>query len=108
MGQDFGAPYIDSQCFGGQLYDLDNCDEPGTLNEPGEYLPCPQCNHGEWLAERLVQIAEDGFCAREEGKPRQHPFVKERLRFPDDFDEMVATWEDGYDSIDVGQTSLDE
>ena len=52
MGKDFGAPYIDSQCFGGKLYDLDD-GEDGLINEPCEYIPCPQCKpaeHQAWLA----------------------------------------------------------
>jgi len=43
MGHDFGAPYLDSECFGGQLYDLDD-GENGLINEPEEYIPCPACN----------------------------------------------------------------
>jgi hypothetical protein len=44
QGYEFGAGhYPDSQCFGGRLYDMDNCDEPGTVNEPMDYIPCPMC-----------------------------------------------------------------
>ena len=44
QGYEFGAGrYPDSQCFGGRLYDMDNCDEPGTVNEPMDYTPCPIC-----------------------------------------------------------------
>lgn len=32
-GSDFGASYPDSKCFGGRLYDLDNCDDEGNLYE---------------------------------------------------------------------------
>lgn len=48
MGHEFGAPYLDSQCFGGRLYDLDYCDG-GMLIEPGDYLPCPNCRMEEWF-----------------------------------------------------------
>lgn len=45
QGYEFGAgSYPDSQCFGGRLYDMDNCDEPGTVYEPSEYIPCPICH----------------------------------------------------------------
>lgn len=42
QGYEFGAPYPDSECFGGQLYDMNNCDD-GGLYEPLEYVPCPMC-----------------------------------------------------------------
>lgn len=54
MGKHFGASYIDAECFGGQLYDLDDGDD-GLLNEPDEYIPCPKCKPEEYadmLAER--------------------------------------------------------
>ena len=45
QGYEFGAGrYPDSQCFGGRLYDMDNCDEPGTVFEPSEDIPCPMCH----------------------------------------------------------------
>lgn len=51
QGYEFGAgSYPDSQCFGGRLYDMDNCDEPGTVNEPSEYIPCPICHRGNAIA----------------------------------------------------------
>jgi hypothetical protein len=43
QGYEFGAAYPDSQCFGGKLYDMDNCDGNGMIYEPGEYIPCPMC-----------------------------------------------------------------
>lgn len=45
QGYEFGAGrYPDSQCFGGRLYDMDDCDGEGMIYEPGEYVPCPMCD----------------------------------------------------------------
>ena len=65
MGHEFGARYLDSQCFGGQLYDLDNCDDSGNLYEPGEYIACPQCHMEEWL-EGLAEDVRSGIHDRAE------------------------------------------
>ena len=44
QGYEFGAgSYPDSMCYGGRLYDADNCDGDGRLYEPGEDIPCPMC-----------------------------------------------------------------
>jgi hypothetical protein len=71
MGYDFGANYLDSQCFGGQLYDLDN-GEGGVLNEPAEFLPCPICNPSE-AVEHLVRVYIDDI---ESETPEQDAFRK--------------------------------
>lgn len=44
QGYEFGASYPDSECFGGRLYDMDNCDGNGNLYEPAEEIPCPMCH----------------------------------------------------------------
>ncbi len=44
QGYEFGASYPDSECFGGRLYDMDNCDGNGNIYDPGEYIPCPMCH----------------------------------------------------------------
>jgi hypothetical protein len=44
QGYEFGAAYPDSQCFGGKLYDMDNCDGNGLIYEPTEEIPCPMCH----------------------------------------------------------------
>ena len=45
QGYEFGAAnYPDSICYGGRLWDADNCNSDGNLFEPGEYIPCPMCN----------------------------------------------------------------
>ena len=63
MGHDFGATYLDSECFGGQLYDLDN-GEGGMLNEPHDYLACPNCRMEEWL-EREAEMISEGISGWE-------------------------------------------
>lgn len=55
-GREFGANYLDSECFGGQLYDMDNCDDDGLIYEPCEYLPCPNCRMEEWLESMVEHI----------------------------------------------------
>lgn len=51
-GIHFGANYVDAECFGGRLYDLDDGDEDDNgdtvLYEPDEYIPCPQCRPDEF------------------------------------------------------------
>lgn len=44
QGYEFGASYPDSECFGGRLYDMDNCDGDGNVYEPAEHIPCPMCH----------------------------------------------------------------
>lgn len=44
QGYEFGAGrYPDSICFGGRLYDADDCDNDGNYYEPPETIPCPMC-----------------------------------------------------------------
>lgn len=44
QGYEFGAGrYPDSQCFGGRLYDMDNCDNDGNIYDPLDDIPCPMC-----------------------------------------------------------------
>lgn len=44
QGYEFGASYPDSICFGGRLYDADNCDNEGNYYDPIEHIPCPVCH----------------------------------------------------------------
>lgn len=55
MGHEFGAPYLDSACFGGRLYDMDDGDGD-LINEPDEYLPCPNCNMESWFEDRVEDV----------------------------------------------------
>lgn len=50
QGYEFGATYPDSECFGGRLYDMDNCDSKGNIYEPTEDIPCPMCREKEAVA----------------------------------------------------------
>lgn len=48
QGYEFGAgSYPDSICFGGKLYDADNCDSNGNYYDPMEDIPCPMCREKE-------------------------------------------------------------
>ena len=97
MGFDFGAPYIDSMCIDGQLFDGDACDDDGNLYEPMNYIACPQCNHSEWLNNQRDEIEEMGWIAAEEGeRQRANPFRTEKLRFPRDRRRYVRWWNRGY------------
>ncbi len=101
-GYDFGGGYIDSQCFGGRLYDLDDCDEPGgMLYEPLEFIPCPKCNHEEWIKSLLKECEEKGAIAKSDGLPRECPYVAEKLRYPEDLPRYVAAWNKGWDETEL-------
>ncbi len=95
-GYEFGATYLDSQCFGGRLYDMDNCDGEGNLYEPGAYIPCPQCNHEQALAGWVEETEEEGYVAYEDGKPCSFPIPIEKLKYPNDYDALKAAWESGW------------
>ena len=72
QGYEFGAgSYPDSQCFGGQLYDMDECEEPGTVNIPDDYVPCPMCDprgairyHKENFLTQSRRNAKGKLCMR--------------------------------------------
>lgn len=100
-GHDFGASYPDSQCFGGQLYDLDNSDEPGTINEPLNYIPCPECQHEEWLERQVDEIRDEGYMAAYEGKTRDAcPFPAAATRYPQDGEWYRLRWMEGYEECE--------
>lgn len=85
IGHDFGASYPDSQCFGGRLYDMDDSDEPGMVNEPGEFIYCPECQHEAWLEDQRENVEEQGWCAHEKGESRDScPFPRAATRYPAD------------------------
>lgn len=99
IGHDFGASYPDSQCFGGRLYDLDNSDAPGALNEPPRYINCPQCQHEAWLEDQAGSIMEAGYTAAEEGKSRDAcPFPVAATRYPEDGEWYKTQWLKGYEA----------
>lgn len=104
MGKDFGAPYIDSQCFGGRLYDLDRCNDDGCLYEPIEYMPCPECNHQLFLENCVENAESEGMRARCDGKPRQ--FISpDKLRYPQDHESLQAAFFRGWDYANECETS---
>ena len=72
QGYEFGAGrYPDSQCFGGRLYDMDNCDGGGMIYEPGGYLSCPMCHPKDAIAEYKQQNL-DAIFVTGKGVARQH------------------------------------
>ena len=99
VGQDFGASYQDSQCYGGRLYDLDNCDGNGNLYEPLEYIPCPKCRHWEWREQFASTVEMEGYTAAEDGKRESDcPYPKDGLRFPEDGKWLGKHWLNGFRS----------
>ena len=53
QGYEFGAAYPESECFGGRLYDMDNCDSDGNIYEPTEDIPCPMCHAKKYVEYRM-------------------------------------------------------
>lgn len=97
VGSDFGASYLDTCCIGGQLYDMDNCDDDGNLFEPLEFLPCPKCNHKAWVEDKKENLVERGWIDAEDGKARS-----DLPKFCADFSsedvaQFSAWWLEGYD-----------
>lgn len=87
MGKDFGAWYIDSECVDGYLRD---CDKDGEVSD----IPCPKCNHAEWLEYSREEIKEKGFIAYVDGLPPECTIVP---RYPEDKEIIKAWWLKGYD-----------
>jgi hypothetical protein len=58
QGYEFGAPYPDSVCIDGMLWDADS-GNPGEDLTSGGDIPCRQCN---WLA--FVEWIEDEYAWR--------------------------------------------
>lgn len=99
-GNDFGAHYPDSKCYGGRLYDLDNCDGDGNLYEPSSYIPCPECNHDEWREQFKDQIENEGYVAAEKGMPKTGcPYPKPGLKYPQDVQWLKECWLSGFDQF---------
>jgi hypothetical protein len=63
QGYEFGASYPDSQCFGGQLYDMDAC-EGGLLFAPTDYILCPMCRPKEAIAQYKEQFLSTSWTNR--------------------------------------------
>lgn len=96
-GHDFGASYPDSKCYGGKLYDLDNCDNAGNLYEPLDYIPCPECHHNEWREQFKEELECEGYEAAESGKLKTEcPHPKSKLKYPQDGPWMRRCWMRGW------------
>lgn len=96
----FGATYPDACCIDGFLWDLDSCDEPGGPLSSGGDQPCPQCNHPLWLEGLVEHVKEEGWIAREEGKPREYKHEKYRFEQDGDAEKAQAAWLDGWNERD--------
>ena len=95
-GNDFGATYPDSQCYGGKLYDLDNC-EDGILYEPIDYIPCPQCQHKAWRERFNEEVEMEGWEAAKRGETEEDcPIVHADLKYPSDKRWLIACWKRGF------------
>lgn len=98
-GYDFGASYPDSKCYGGRLYDLDNCDGE-ILYEPSDYIPCPECNHEAWRDSFKEQIEMEGYLSAEAGQPKEDcPYPNTALKYPQDGEWLKECWLRGYDAL---------
>lgn len=97
QGKEFGASYLDSQCFDGYLWDADSCDEPGGVLNSGGSMPCPKCNHEEWLKSCCEDIYNSAAIDGYDNKPRKNPIKETQLKYPDDFEAMEIAWYKGYD-----------
>lgn len=97
MGHEFGAPYPDSVCIEGYLWDADSCEVPGGPLYHGGEIPCPQCNHKDWLEYHRESVEEKGFTAHEGGVPRDRCPYPEKARYPEDGETLRAWWMKGWD-----------
>lgn len=80
QGYEFGAPYPDSICVGGQLHDADYCDDNGALHEPGEYVPCPMCYRKEAIAYWKQQNLCSGSGSRRDAARAARSLVRDIRR----------------------------
>lgn len=64
QGYEFGASYPDSICFGGRLYDADNCDGNGNYYEPSEHVPCPMCHREKAIDYHTRQFNQGSYESR--------------------------------------------
>jgi hypothetical protein len=66
QGHEFGAPYPDSICIDGYLWDADKCDDNGNFYGEGDW-PCPQCNIVGWREYHRDSLIEDAMVACDAG-----------------------------------------
>jgi hypothetical protein len=100
QGHEFGATYPDSVCIDGSLWDADSgdaTDDGGWEYTNGGDIPCPECNHAEWLNRQQEDLEERGWVAADEGLPNAPPFSAGTLRYPEDLETLTGWWLKGYD-----------
>lgn len=98
QGYEFGACYLDSVCIDGFLWDADS-GEPGCQLDCGGEIPCPQCNHDNWLASIGEDITDQGYIAHDDGKSiTDCPFPPEKgeEHKPGDFAVIRYLWMWGF------------
>ena len=98
QGYEFGAHYLDSVCVNGYLWDADSGNAPGELDVGGD-IPCPQCNHDEFLVHNEDNIIEEGYNAFAlEMEPDACPYPPEKgeEHQPGDFAVFRFLWLKGY------------
>jgi hypothetical protein len=98
QGHDFGATYLDSVCIDGYLWDADSGEAAaeGWMYDSGGDIPCPECNHIEWLERFKEEVAQNGYEAAESGLDRI-PLDFDKLRYPEDKPTLITWWLEGYD-----------
>ena len=87
----------DGICIDGHMWDLDSCDKAGGPLSSGGDIPCPECNHDEWLKNCCENSESNGINDFFEGGPREFPTKKENLLYPQDFEVLQKAWLKGYD-----------
>ncbi len=101
QGYEFGAPYPDSACIQGLLYDADSGSPAdggdGWNYDHGGDIPCPHCNHTAWAESALDELEDAGGDAHEEGKPRDSCPHPTQSRFQHLAAAMAARWHAGWD-----------
>jgi len=97
QGKEFGANYLDSVCIDGFLWDADSCDEPGGPLYSGGDIPCPQCNHEEWLSRFQGVVEAKGGRAALGGNGKEACPYPGEARFPQDGPKLREWWLKGWD-----------
>lgn len=103
QGCEFGAAYLDSVCIDGYLWDADSNEGDSNVLTNGGYIPCPKCNHGEWIEIFRDDVADMGYRAAElyfeECVTPTHPFSAEQFalrKYPDDWIKLLIFWQSGF------------
>lgn len=101
QGHEFGAPYPDSTCIDGFLWDADSghADPAGEgwIYTNGGDRPCPYCNHTAWVEGALEELEDEGFDAQARGVPRAKCGFPEKARFAHLGEAFRDAWLRGWD-----------